>query len=304
MRVSGNMISNQIIENLNIDLARLQDVHQQVSTGKRINRPSDDPLGCQRVVNLKEALNGIEQYQRNANYVTNWVSASESSLNSVTDLLNRANSLSIRGANDATLTQSELDSIADEVDGLLEQTVNAANTTSESKSIFGGYQTLSAPFQATRNASGEITAVAYAGDSGVEQVEIDSGLVVNKNVPGNQSFQPAAGTDVFATLINLRDALRAGDHAAITAAVDMTKAAQQQVVDQVAALGNKTNLMETATESLSAKKLGLITLDSQLEDVDMPEAIVQLQTAQNVYTAALESSSRILQQQSLMDFLG
>lgn len=304
MRVSGSMISNQIIENLNIDLARLQDIHNQVSTGKRINLPSDDPLGSQRVVNLNEALAGIAQYQRNADYVTNWVTASESNLNSVTDLLNRANTLAIRGANDATLTQAELDNIADDVNGVLEQVVNAANANSEGKYIFGGYQTLSTPFQVTRNASGDITAVTYAGDTGVDQVELDSGLVVNKNVPGNQIFMPAAGTDVFATLIGLRDDLRAGNSAAVTAAVDSTKTALQQVVDQVALLGNKTNLMETVTATLSSKELSLVKLNSELADVDMPEAIVELQTAQNVYSAALSSSSKILQQQSLVDFLG
>lgn len=303
MRISGNMISNQIVQNLNIDLARLQDLNQQVSTGVRIRVPSDDPLGSQRVVNLNEALAGIGQYQRNANYVTNWVSASESTLSGVTDILTRANTLAIRGANDATLSQDELDAIADEVNGLLEQTVNAANTTSGGKTLFGGFQTQTQAFQVTRNAGGEITAVTYAGDNGVEQVEIDSNLTVNKNVPGSQIFQPAAGTDVFAALINLRDSLRAGDAAGVNTAITETQNSMQQVVDEVAALGNKTTLMDKATENLASKKTGLVKLNSQLADVDMPDAIVQLQTAQNVYDAALQSSAKILQQQSLMDFL-
>jgi flagellar hook-associated protein 3 FlgL len=303
MRISGNMVSNQIVQNLNIDLARLQDIHQQVSTGKRINAPSDDPLGSQRVVNLNEALACIGQYQRNAGYVTDWISASESTLNGQADVLRRANSLAVRGANDATLSQEELNAIADEVNGLLEQTMNAANTQLGGKYLFGGYQTLTPAYTATRNAAGEITAVTYAGDNGSEQVEIDSGLVVNKNVPGSQIFQPGGGTDVFATLIQLRDNLRAGNTAGVNTGISDTQAGLQQVVDQIAALGNKTTLLERATENLAAKKIGLTKLNSQLADVDMPEAIVQLQTAQNVYTAALESSGRILQQQSLMDFL-
>lgn len=296
------MISNQIIQNLNIDLARLQDINQQVSTGVRLNAPSDDPLGAQRVVNVNEALAAMDQYQRNSDYVTNWISASESTLNGANDLLSRANTLAIRGANDSTLTQTELDAIADEIDGILESMVSAANTVSEGKYIFGGYQTQSAPFQVTRS-GGEITAVTYAGDDGADQVEIDRGLMVNKNVPGSQIFQPAAGTDVFACLISLRDDLRSSNTAGIVAGIDATSSAKQQVVTQISQLGNKTDMMEIAAQNLAEKKLALTELSSQLADVDMPEAIVRLQTAQNVYTAALESSSRMLEQQGLMYFL-
>jgi len=303
MRISGNLVSNSIIQNLNIDLARLQELNQQTATGKRINAPSDDPLGAQRVVNLNEALAGIVQYQRNAGYVTNYVSAAEGTLNGAVDVLRRANGLAIRGANDATLNQNELNAIADEINGILEQTVQAGNTRSEGKSLFAGYQTTTDAFTVTRNAGGDITAVTYAGDNGVEQIEVDLGLTVNKNVTGAQVFQPAAGTDVFASLITLRDDLRAGNAAGVSAGIATTNAALDQVVDQVSALGNKTNLLQRATDNLASKKLGLVALDSQLADVDMPAAIVQLQTAQNVYTAALQSSAKILQQPSLMDFL-
>ncbi len=304
MRVSGNMVSNQIIENLNIDLARLQDYHNQVSTGKRINVPSDDPLSSQRLVNINEALNGIDQYQRNAKYVTNWVSASETILTGTTDSLQRANGLAIRAANDVTLDAQERNAIADEVNGILERMVNAGNSQSEGKYLYGGFQTLNPPFQVTRGGTGEITAVAYVGDSGVEQVEVDSGLMVNKNVPGNQIFQPAAGTDVFATLINLRDAMRAGNNPQIVAGITATDNALKQVVTEISQLGNKTNMMDMASNNISAKKTALTTLNSQLADVDMPEAIVRLQTAQNVYDAAMQSSAKILSQRKLMDFLG
>lgn len=303
MRITTNMISNQIIENLNIDLANLAKIQEQTATGKRILNPSDDPLGTQRVINIKEAIDGINQYERNANYVTNWVTASESALNGVNDAVMRANALAVRGAQDITLNQSELDAIADEVNGLIDQVLNAANTRIEGKSIFGGYQINSDSFTATM-AGTEVASVAYAGDSGVDQVEIDTGLIVNKNVAGDQIFQPGAGVDVFAMLVTLRDDLRAGNTAGVTNAIAVTDQAQEQVLDQISFLGNKTNQLEMAESNISEKKMGLEELNSQLEFVDMPEAIVQLQTAQNVYDAALQSSSRILQQRSLMDFLG
>jgi flagellar hook-associated protein 3 FlgL len=302
MRISGNMISNQIIQNLNIDLSRLQDIQQQTTTGQRIKVPSDDPLGAQRVVNVNEALASMEQHQRNNNFVASWVSASESTLNGASDYLLRANSLAIRGANDPTLTQTERNALGDEVNSILEGMVSAGNGTSESKYIFGGYQTQTQPFQVTRVA-GDITAVTYAGDDGVDQVEVDQGLTVNKNVTGRQIFQPPAGTDVFATLITLRDNLRSGNIAGIRTGIDDTKLAQQQVVTQISQLGNKANMLEMSASSLTEKKTALTKLSSQLADVDMPDAIVRLQTAQNVYTAALESSAKILQQSSLMNFL-
>lgn len=301
MRVTGNMITNQIIENLNIDLARLSKVNDQVTTGKRISQPSDDPLGTQRVVNIEEALAGIDQFQRNAGFVTNWVTSSESALSGVAQAITQATTLATRGANDPTLNTEEMNALADEVNGLLEQVVAASNTKLEGKTIFGGYQTQTDAFTTTV-VGGEITAVAYNGDSGVEQVEIDTGLTVNKNVAGDAAF--LTGMDVFQTLIDLRDALRADNQVGVSAGITNTQTAHQQVLDQVSLLGNKTNMLEMAGENISEKKIGLIKLSSELADVDMPEAIVEMQTAQNVLDAALQSSARILQQRSLMDFLG
>jgi flagellar hook-associated protein 3 FlgL len=303
MRVTGNMMSNEIIQNLNIDLARLANANEEVSTGKRINRPSDDPQGTQQVVNINEALAGIDQYQRNASFVTNWTDASEGALSGVGTALQRANTLAIRAANDVTLNQQEKDTIADEVNSILEQLVSAGNTRLEGKSIFGGYQTSGDAFTTTV-VGGEITAVTYSGDSGVDQVEIDQGLVVNKNVTGDNVFQPGAGVDVFQALIDLRDNLRANNTAGISAGITNTDQAHQQVVEQVSMLGNKTNTLEMAGENISAKKTGLVKLNSSLADADMPDAIVRLQTAQNVLDSALQSSARILQQQTLADFLG
>lgn len=302
MRVTGNMMSNQIIQNLNIDLARLQDVHEQASTGKRINRPSDDPLGTQRVANLNEALDGIDQFQRNASFVTNWISASEAALSGAGEALQRANTLAVRASNDVTLNQQERNTIADEVNSILEGLVAAGNTKLEGKGLFSGFQTSSDAFTTTV-VGGEITAVAYSGDSGVDQVEIDQGLVVNKNVTGDGVFQPGAGIDVFQALIDLRDNLRANNTAGIHAGITDTDQAQQQVVEQVSMLGNKTNMLEMAGENISARKVGLVKLNSELADADMPETIVRLQTAQNVLDSALQSSARIMQQQSLADFL-
>lgn len=302
MRVTGTMVDNQIIQSLNIDLERLNHITEQTSTGKQLNRPSDDPLAVQRVVNLNEALAGVAQYQRNQNYVSNWVSASETTLNSASSGLLRANSLAIRGANDATLTQANRDALADEVNGILENMVTLGNTQNEGKYIYGGFQTQAPPFQTTVVA-GEITAVAYVGDAGVDQVEVDSGQLVNKNIPGNSVFQPAAGTDTFAALIALRDNLRSGNNAGIQAGIAQTDAARQQVTDQISFLGTKTNQLDLIATSLTNKKTGLTALESQLADTDMPAAIVQLQSSQNVLDAALQSSAKILQQSGLMDFL-
>ncbi|NTV52586.1 MAG: flagellar hook-associated protein FlgL [Candidatus Firestonebacteria bacterium] len=302
MRVSGSMINSQIIENLNIDLARLQDLNNQISTGKSINLPSDDPLGSRRLVNINESLAGISQYQRNTQYVANWISASETTLTGTTSSLLQANSLAIRAANDTTLNAQDRNTMADQVNSILEQMVSTGNTQSEGKYIYGGFQTQAPPFQATRVA-GEITAVTYVGDGGVEQVEIDSGLTVNKNMPGDQVFQPAAGTDVYATLINLRDALRAGNTAQIRTAISETDKAHTQVVTEVSQLGNKSKMMENTTNNLTAKKTALTKLSSEIGDTDAAAAIVKLSTAQNVYDAAMASSARLLNQKSLMDFL-
>jgi flagellar hook-associated protein 3 FlgL len=302
MRVSGSMINNQIIANLNIDLARLQDLNAQVSTGKSINKPSDDPLGSQQMVNINESLAGITQYQRNNNYVSNWVSASETALNSASTSMLQANSLAIRAGNDTTLDAQDLSSMGDQVNSILEQMVTTGNTQSEGKYIYGGYQTQTPPFQVTRVA-GQITAVNYAGDNGVEQVEIDAGLTVNKNMPGNQIFQPGAGTDVYAALINLRDALNSGNAAQINAAITATDNAHTQITTEISQLGNKADTMQNTANNLTAKSTALTKLSSDLGDTDAAAAIVKLQTAQNVYQAAMSSSALLLNQQSLVDFL-
>jgi flagellar hook-associated protein 3 FlgL len=123
-------------------------------------------------------------------------------------------------------------------------------------------------------------------------------------VPGDQVFQPPAGTDVYATLINLRDALRTSNTAQINASITATDNAHTQIVTEVSQLGNKSKMMETNASNLTSKTTSLTKLSSEIGDTDAAAAIVKLQTAQNVYEAAMSSSSLLLQQKSLVDFLG
>ena len=178
MRITNNMISDQVLTNLNRSLARFMTLEENMSSGRRINKPSDDPIGTQKDLRYRKVLSEIEQYQTNINNASNLLSSYDNILGNFSDLLSSARELAVSLSND-TFDANARDSASNEAQSLFEQIIELANSQIEDRYIFSGYKTNVRSFRAG------VAGVTYQGDTGNIAVEIEAGSKVNVNLIGS-----------------------------------------------------------------------------------------------------------------------
>lgn len=182
MRVSTQAFFENSISTLQKLQRELNELQEQVATGRRIQRPSDDPVGSARALNLRESLDSIQQFQRNAGLAESRLRLEEETLTGVTDLLQRTRELTLQAAN-GTQTNETRQFIAAELRLGLDQLLALANTRDASDEyLFAGYQTGTQPF--TRTASG----FSYNGDQGQRFVSVSRTRQVADSDPGERIF--------------------------------------------------------------------------------------------------------------------
>ncbi|MBO8142819.1 MAG: flagellar hook-associated protein FlgL [Firmicutes bacterium] len=295
MRVTSNMIAQGLLANLNAHLRRMEDLHHQLSSGKRLRRASDDPAATSISMRLHTSLVHTRQHRANLDAAVSWLEATDSALAEAGEVLQRAKELAVYGAND-TMPLDAREALAQEVDQLLHHMIAIANTTHAGLYIFAGHKTQTPPYAA---GSGTITAApAYAGDTGLREYEIGDGVTVAVNLPGDAVFDP-----ILQSLIDLRDNLRSGDGDAVGGQVlgDL-EAALDGLLRARADVGARANRLELARARLDEMELNFEQLLSNTEDADIARVIIDLKTSENAYRAALAAGARIIQP-SLIDFL-
>lgn len=299
-RITPKLMAERSLNDINAQLARISKLQEQLSSGLRVNRPSDDPIDARRAINIRTLLQRNDQFISNIDDVEPQVDETASALLGVVDVLQRAIELTTQGAN-GTNSQAQLDALALEIDALLETVFTTANAQTNGRSIFGGTATLNPAFSATRNVVGEITAVAYDGNNNLFSVDVSEGASINVNIPGAQAFQDTV--DVFAVLIGIRDSMRAGDQADLqNVRLDQLQESLDQTLFGVARVGAVQNRLERISNNLQDTDLSLQELLSDKINADFAETVLNLNVAQNSYEAALSATGRILQV-SLLDYI-
>ncbi len=303
-RITQGILTDRALNDLQDQLSRILDLQIQLSTGQRVNRPSDDPLATLRAVRARTEIGKNDQFLANISNTRPFVRETETALTQSLDFTRRAYELALQGAS-GTNAQEELDAIAQEVDQVLEGVLRLANSQSGNRFLFGGTRTSQEPFTATRDANGEITAVTYIGNDQRIGLQIDELNNVDVNVTGEEAFDVTfPGTvDVFQALVDLRDNLRAGDQAALQNRIGELLAAQDQLLFNQSRIGALDNRLDAEIENIE------VQLQSQREnlsdniDVDFAEVVLDLEASQNAFEAALSASARVIQP-SLLQFLG
>lgn len=214
IRISSQQIFSGGIsrmQEVNADLVKTQ---QQISTGKKVNKPSDDPVAAARILKLNQEVKRIETCERNANLADNRLKQEESTLASAVDIIQRVRELTVQAGN-GSLSANDRQSISSELKERLGQLANVANTRDASgEYIFSGFQGSTPAF-----AKDDFGAWAYQGDEGQRVLEIDDGVTVPisdhgkgifVNVPATVSVKEAASTDGYISGLELinTDALR------------------------------------------------------------------------------------------------
>ncbi len=296
MRITNSMLSNLVLQDISSSYGRMEGYQLQLSSGKKYQYPSDNPAAVNQSLNIKSSLKNIDQYLSNINNGVSWLNTADSALRDAADLLHTAKELAVKGAN-ATYSQDELNSMATEVDQLLGSMLDTANTSYAGRYIFAGFKTTTQPFT---KVAGSPDTVSYNGDQGSTNYEIDQGVNVTINIPGSTVFK--GSTDVFQTLINLRDHLRAGNYAAVSGDASQVDNALNAITSALSTVGTTTNRLDLTKNNLEQGQVNLSQILSNVEDADMPNVLVKLKTEQTVYQAALMTGSMVIQK-SLIDFL-
>lgn len=294
MRITNSMLTGNFLRNLNINLNRLAKTQNSLSTGKRITVPSDDPVGLVYGMGIRANMSGVEQYLQNIDAAFSWLEQTDSALNCATELLHRGKELALYSANE-TLEAQSLEAVAKEVEQLVQEMVQVANTNFAGRYIFAGNKTDVPPF----SASGE-----YQGSNGERQVEIGVNVTIPYSVTGDQVFGGAGGDgqDVIVVLTRLKNALTGGSGEQPGDLVGDLDAALDQIFSCRAEVGARMNRLELVANRLETSRLNFTKVLSQVEDADLAETIIELKTQENVYRASLAAGARIIQP-SLIDFL-
>ena len=291
MRISTNTIYQSGINkigSLQNDQAKLQ---QQISTGKRISLPSDDPIASTQILKISHAQEVSASFTATRQTAQLKLNTLESSLTSVTNLLVSTQSTLI-GAGNGSLSNQERVNIGTELNNSLQALIGLANTQDESGNfIYAGFNTGSAPFVA--NATG----ATYTGDSSQQLLQVDVQRQMAVNASGDSVFQ-ASGYDVFSTLSSLvtllntpitNAATQTAFNNGITSAIGNLQGSVDNVINVRAAIGSKLNEIDSLNTAGSDRDLQYSKSRSNLEDLDYASALSDLSKNQTIMDAAQKS---------------
>lgn len=286
--------------------SRTEALQEKVSTGKSINRPSDDPLGLVQSHNYKTGIARSDMYIRNMDDAKAWMDTTENVMNSAMDTVQNIRALTVKLADEINYTTDDRDRLTAIVNTALDELVAKSNTRLAGRFIFSGYRTFTQSYTTTTNPAGEITAVAYGGDASRIRREIADNHEITVNLSGQEAFQAA-----FDELIRLRADLRnpaVRPDSAPVGSLSLTQhlSALDEVIKDMdtkrAGIGERVAMMDRLRTQTETTLSNLKDFMAQKEDADMPSVILQMNAAQNLYNASINVAGRVLQE-SLMNFL-
>lgn len=296
MRVTDSLRTDSLAQNIATGLDNMNTVQGEISTGKRLTQASDDPIGASQSMAWRSVSLDTTQYQRDADQAKSFLTASDGALGDAGNVIQAARQIAVQGANSFQTPDSQI-ALSQQVNGLIKQLTTVANTQIHGKYLFGGTQTQTPPY-AVANPVGADPMPVYGGNSGTMSTTLGPNSTLTINTPGSAVFD---GT--FQTLQALSANLATGNVPAISANIAALDANLSTNSAVRAAVGSKTNQVDDTTQRLTRAQGEYQSAISKIEDVDLAQAYVQLQSAQNVYQASLVTTSKAFAH-SLADYLG
>jgi len=298
------MVQRAILADLNTVSGKLARTQEKAASGKEINRPSDDPFNASRAMALREEIDGLVQYQRNVSDAAGWQDATEAALADVTSAIQRARELVVTGGSDTSDVSMRL-AAASELDQIAEGLKQTANSSYGGRYLFAGTQTATMPYGPTSNppAPGDD---AYRGDGGMIASQLGPGVSLEINVLGSSFLGggQAAGDDrLLHVLRDVAQHLRAGDATTLRGS-DLARLDKNfdDVMGVRSLNGSRTNRLDSALTRLEQVEQAAVTQLSMTEDADIAKTLIEFNSQQAAYQAALRAGATIVQS-SLMDFL-
>lgn len=333
MKVSNRYLYYQLVKDLHQNTEKLFRLNSQISSGKRIDTPSEDPIGMSSVLIYRTELNSFTQYKKSIDYGTGWLNRVDSILQDTDDLLARAGELAVQAASSTATAQTRAGA-AQEVRELRAMVLANANAKFGNKYLFGGTMTQTLPFLDVNAdqlgpdvatfgdlpaapAEGDAAMVTdqnmlfvykdgewkpvYQGNNATFSMQIGKGNSAQINIPGSEVFINQQG-DIFMSLLRLEQALRSDDAEGIGNELTSLENASTILSNNLAKVGAIVNKLEHTKQVIERSTVDTRSMVSTIEDLDYAEAITSLQNQQTIYEAALKSASMITSL-SLVDFI-
>ncbi|HXY78127.1 MAG TPA: flagellar hook-associated protein FlgL [Candidatus Acidoferrales bacterium] len=289
MRVNPNPLPD-LLATLNLNQQQINTDLEEIASGQSVNEPSDNPAAAAMLVQNADQTSQVDQYLRSIGSVQGELQNADSTLSSVTTVLQRAISLGTEGAN-GTLNSADRQAIAAEVQGIQIQMVSLANLSYQGSFVFAGTATQTAPYVLDpTSASG----VRYVGNSEVNNLTLGDHFSVQTNLPGSELFS-SPGNDVFQALQDLITNLESGSTSGISTAVSEVSNAYNYINAQRVFYGNTINQLNSQQTYLQSDSTQLAQQQDTLGGADLASVIGNLENAQVSRQAALEAVANTLQ---------
>jgi flagellar hook-associated protein 3 FlgL len=291
-RVTERSIATNILGGLQGNLSRLGDTQQRLSSGKQITKPSDSPTGTVAAMQFRSEMAVSQQYSRNANDGVGWLSTADTALSSTATLLDRARDLVLQGMTAGPGGSDDARAaLATEVDNLRTQAIGLGNTTYLGRPVFGGTTAGKAAFDSNGG---------FIGDKGLVNRTVGSSLKVRVDTDADVAFG-SGNTQLFKVLGDVADDLRSNP-TALQADLDRIDQAAGALHAAQSSVGARYNQLTQARQAADDKVLDLTSQLSDVEDIDLPKTLTDMQLQQTAYQAALAAAGKVVQP-SLVDFL-
>ncbi|PIC88561.1 flagellar hook-associated protein FlgL [Sporosarcina sp. P21c] len=290
MRVTQSMLSQNMLRNLSSSYNNMGKLQEQLNTGKKVNRPSDDPVVVMKGMGYGMQVNKVEQYQKNMGEVNNWLDSSDDALDGVGQVLHRMKELATNAANTGTMGENERKAIETEMNQLREHVRDLANTKVGDKHIFSGSMTDKPLFN-------KDTGKFEDGKSFSANVEIEvfDGINLRVSTDVNKMFKEI--DDMFGEVEGM---IATGE--GFSGLITSIDSKLDTVLSKRADIGARSNRAELMHNRLEMQEGAAKKQRSQNEDVNFEKTITDLITAESIHRATLSVGARIMQP-SLMDFL-
>jgi flagellar hook-associated protein 3 FlgL len=291
IRSTQQSIAARVTTGLQANLQRLGRLQEQLSSGKQISRPSDSPVKTVSALQLRGKVRAEQQYQRNGDDGLGWLGTADTTLTSAALQVRRVRDLVLQGLSSGSASaDGAKEAMAVEIENIRKSLIGLSNTTYMDRPVFGGTTGLATAYDA---------AGGYQGDAGPVERSVGEGAKVRVDITGPDVFGSGA-TSLFGVLDSISANLRSGgDLAPDLVNLD---AGFGRIQTSVADVGARYNRISTARQTSEDRLLMLKAQLSDVEDIDLPSTIMDMQLQQVAYQAALAATSRVIQP-SLVDFL-
>lgn len=335
MRISDNTNFGIVRDSMTRSRSRLEDLQLQNSTLKKLNKPSDDPVGSAKVLEVRTDKVNNDQFQSNAKLAQSFLENTDAALEDLSDIVMRAKEIAIGQSSSASSTAETRLGVAEEVNQLFQRAVATSNRRIGDRFIFGGYKNMSNPVDADGN---------YHGDSGEMMVEIGRETFIGMNIPGHQVFntnpefsadqrelkqreieqnkdvapKPEAfrrlasegdtqkanvpNVNLFEELKSLRIGLLTGDQPSIRGTLERFDDLLGKVVSTRAKIGSRIQGIQGNITTMERHNISNAQLTSTIEDADMTQIVSDMAKEETVFKSSLASSKHLIQP-TLLEFL-